>query len=293
MKMAAYGKWILAGEHAVLRGCPALVFPLRSAQMTLEYEAGDHPLHVEFAGERGDELKLLVWSVLESAVVRLGRGMNGLVGTLRLHSSLPIGAGLGASGALCALVARWCVQMKWLPEEKSYEFARGLEDLFHGESSGVDVAVALSGEGMLFRRQGERRVIHPNWTPQIYLSYSGQRGVTAECVNQVKLLIQNNPRLGLEIDDRMLESVRQAEIALAMESSVLGMEKLKEAIQMANSCFKDWGLTFGGLSDHLAWLESSGAIAVKPTGSGGGGYALSLWSNPPPEKIRSQLLAAF
>lgn len=293
MKLVAFGKWILAGEHAVLRGCPALVFPLRSAQMILEYEVGDQPLHVEFAGERGDELRLLVWSVLESAVVRLGRGMNGLVGTLRLHSSLPIGAGLGASGALCALVARWCVQMGWLSEDKAYDFARGLEDLFHGESSGVDVAVALSGQGMLFQRQGERRVILPKWEPQIYLSYSGQRGVTAECVNQVKLLIQNNPRQGLDIDDRMLESVRNAERALTAESAEMGFAHLQEAIQSANSCFKDWGLTTGALSDHLVWLESKGAQAVKPTGSGGGGYALSLWSKPPPDDIRQQLLSAF
>ena len=34
-----YGKWILAGEHAVLRGCPALAFPLTSRSLHLEQEA--------------------------------------------------------------------------------------------------------------------------------------------------------------------------------------------------------------------------------------------------------------
>ena len=43
-----YGKWILAGEHAVLRGCPALAFPLTSRSLHLEYHPENANLEVEF-----------------------------------------------------------------------------------------------------------------------------------------------------------------------------------------------------------------------------------------------------
>ena len=34
-----FGKWILAGEHAVVRGHEALVFPIKEKQLTLRYQA--------------------------------------------------------------------------------------------------------------------------------------------------------------------------------------------------------------------------------------------------------------
>lgn len=32
-------------------------------------------------------------------------------------------------------------------------------------------------------------------------------------------------------------------------------------------------------------LTAEGALAVKPTGSGGGGFVLSLWDRQPPESL--------
>jgi mevalonate kinase len=45
--------------------------------------------------------------------------------------------------------------------------------------------------------------------------------------------------------------------------------------------FSGWGLTTGVLGDHIQQLKDYGALAVKPTGSGDGGYVLSLWRQPP------------
>lgn len=282
-----YGKWILAGEHAVLRGCPALAFPLTTRSLDLQFTPGKQALEVEFSGEHGQELKLLFYGVLENALARL-KVPEPPHGRFILHSTLPVGAGLGASAALCGAVSRWCEAQGWIQTDEVYEFARRLEDLFHGESSGVDLAVSLSSQGVRFVRGGERSNVHPRWWPRLYLSYCGSRGMTSDCVNKVKRLFETDPERARRLDERMRQAVELAQTALLGEPEE-GFKRLREALQLGQECFQSWGLAGGDLGAHIQMLERSGAAAVKPTGSGGGGFALSLWDRQPPADL-SQLL---
>lgn len=286
------GKWILAGEHAVLRGVPALVFPLRSRVLDLSYACAtdSKTLNLYLHGEHGEELQLLVWGVLERACEIKKFPRTSLVGDLTLKSSIPVGAGMGASAALCVALTKWLHYLNVVQEEEMFEFARTLENLFHGESSGVDIAVSLSGQGLHYQRGGERKVLDLQWTPHWYISYSGQRGVTLECVNKVKGLIAGNPELGAAIDSQMRTAVAMCEKALTDPDEPKSMELLKAGIESAGEVFERWGLVEGAPQTHMDMLKKAGAVAVKPTGSGGGGYVLSLWSTPPPEELLSKLI---
>jgi mevalonate kinase len=287
-KTETFGKWILAGEHSVLRGCPALAFPLTSKALRLTYEADASPLHVIFGGAHGEELKLLFYGVIETAISRL-KIAEPLKGVFRIESELPVGAGLGASAALCGAVSRWCAGQGWIRDDEVYEFARKLEDLFHGESSGVDLAVSLSAQGVRFQRGGQRSLLRPAWWPAFYLSYSGARGMTSECVAKVKRLFETNPSLAESLDGQMREAVAQAERALSVDEPSSRTE-LESALRLARVCFESWGLCSGDLGNHMRQLEEAGAAAVKPTGSGGGGFVLSLWTTEPPTNLKSQLI---
>lgn len=283
-----FGKWILAGEHAVLRGCPALAFPLTNRSLHLSYEPGSEPLSVEFGGLHGNELNLLFYGVIENALSRL-KVSEPLQGRFRVSSNIPVGTGLGASAALCGAVGRWCYGQGWIAENEIYEFARKLEDLFHGESSGVDLAVSLSAQGVRFVRGGERKAVQPLWWPSLYLSYSGQRGMTSDCVAKVKRLFETNRDHAETLDLQMREAVQMCEGALLSRESG-AWELFKRGLHLANGCFQDWGLSAGDLALHLNELVRAGAAAVKPTGSGGGGYVLSLWSHPPPSSLQNMLV---
>jgi mevalonate kinase len=284
------GKWILAGEHSVLRGSPALVFPLRSRSLQLSYHPEiQTPLQLELEGEHGPEMHLLFWNVLDRACENCHIDRESLTGLLKLSSQIPIGAGLGASAALCVAIGQWFHALELIPESEIYEFSRSLENLFHGESSGVDIAVALSREGLRFVRGGERQALAPRWKPRWYVSYSGQRGVTLECVNQVKALIANQPDLGNKIDQDMQAAVAMAEKSLQLPENE-GLPLLKQSMDLAKSCFDRWGLT---VDSHVQWLMDHGALAVKPTGSGAGGFMLSLWMQPPPASIEKNLISCL
>ena len=273
-----YAKWILAGEHAVLRGCPAIAFPLTNRALELRYVPGDKPFQVHFSGTHGEELRLLFFGVIENALRKLSR-TEPLLGTFRVQNEIPVGTGLGASAALCGAIGRWCESQGWIEDDGVYEFSRQLEDLFHGESSGVDLAVSLSAAGVHFVRGGERRALKPAWWPKLYLSYCGARGMTSDCVNKVKAMFETDPPRARLLDERMHNAVLSCEAALLDPES--GWETLRSALAAAGECFAEWGLSSGDLGQHMADLRAAGASAVKPTGSGGGGFVLSLWREEP------------
>ena len=289
-----YGKWILAGEHSVIRGSSALVFPFFEKKLTLEFSPGGVGLTCDFHGENGEELRLLFWGVVEKALSSVGRSRDQVTGRFRLESNVPVGAGLGASATLCAAVGRWLAWQNWITAEQVYDVSRDLENMFHGESSGVDIAVALAGQPLEFRRGLKPQVIKPKWQPNLYISYSGVRGLTSECVKRVQQFLNDNEQAGKQIDQKMNMAVDKAKKALLNVEDAMQRLFLTQAMNEAATCFDAWGLTHGDLGAHLELLKKSGALAAKPTGSGQGGFVLSLWDKKPAvEGVNLQKLPLF
>jgi len=289
-----FGKWILAGEHTVLRGSPAVVFPLRSRELHFKYTPRPEAknLDLQLQGTNGAELELLFRGVLEKSLELKKLSKSDLHGLVEITSSLPIGAGLGASASLCVALTRWLQMVGLVDESEKHEFARQLENLFHGESSGVDIAVVSEERGLIYTKGGGRDFFSPAWVPRLYISFCGQRGITYECVTQVKKILENDPTRGEEIDARMKKAVQMCLNGMK-EVHPTSFNQLADAIELAGSCFKDWSLTDGALTTHMKKLKVAGASAVKPTGSGGGGYVLSLWKDEPPTELKSELISCF
>lgn len=269
-KTTTYGKWILSGEHAVLRGHPALVFPLGNFSLELEYADADTPFKIMANTNMQEPIKK-IWMLAGGKPK----------GQLKICSDIPIGQGMGASAALCLAIAR-TLRPQFPAKEEIFNLARRLEHEFHGQSSGLDIIGAGSTHGAFFQA-GHAKELCPLWQASFLLSPSQDIGHTKEAIAKVQSLFYQTPIKAQQIDEKMHQSVELCKNAL--ESPSKDLTTLIKGIQIANQCFKDWGLVTASMQSLENTLFELGALAVKPTGSGGGGLMLSLWQHDALEQL--------
>src|SRR5690606_30091656 len=135
----------------VLRTHGALVFPVPKKTLHLQYKPAAE-LSADYTGSSGTDIHLLFWSVLEYGQKLLGDSLNRLTGHFHLDCSIQVGVGMGASAALCVAVARWFAAQCLIGSEAIFDFARELENLFHGQSSGLDIAGVGAQGGIYFNQ---------------------------------------------------------------------------------------------------------------------------------------------
>lgn len=284
------GKWILTGEHAVTKGYPAIVFPLPSLGLRLEFFDGDRPLHII-----ADEV---LSDACERALTRILPPEEWPRGSLHIQCTIPVASGLGSSAALCGALGNWLVAQNKISAAEMLSTCVEMENEFHGQSSGTDIAAVCSGKPIWFEKNKPLQPVELGWQPKIYLSHSGQSSSTSASIAKVETYRQNHlaaSKAGEDIDQQMGNTAEMMKFALS-QNEMLGLRSLAEAIEIACLCFDRWGLLPDFVRAEIQRLKEAGALAVKPTGSGDGGYLLSLWSSAPSSEHNSPnggLIAGF
>jgi mevalonate kinase len=271
-RIVVHGKCILAGEHAVVRGAKAVVFPLKSRSLSLEWEYK----------ETKDQLSCEENSLAEPFRKALSRALE-IENTklppghfhFHLKSDIPLRAGLGSSAALSVAVARFLATQN-ISKSELFPLALELENIFHGTSSGIDVAATLANSPILFARGEKPREIRTSWKPELFLHDTGLRSSTKLCVEKV------TRQASSALDEKMAKA---AELAATALQNPNGQALLVQAMEEAADCFSAWNLIPDSVKELSENLKKRGALAVKPTGSGDGGFLLALWPDKAPEGL--------
>ena len=263
-----HGKVLLCGEHAVVYGHPALAIAVdRSTTVSLEQQPGSTTIDSPIVDER-------VGAALESVL-----GTEGYA--VRIATTLPVGRGMGSSAALAVAVAHAISDLtgRVLTAQEAYEQAMPLEREFHGNPSGVDVAVSCEGGCLWFQRRtranGTVTVLRESvplgpWS--LVVLDSGRVGDTRALVSAVAA---QRPAIDGELQ-RIGEIVANARAAMA-DPVALG-----ELLTENHARLRAIGVSTSELDDLVNLARSAGALGAKLSGAGGGGIVIALVDDPEP-----------
>jgi mevalonate kinase len=274
------GKWVLTGEHAVLRGATAVALPHPEIGLTLSFDPNEKAGGFAVEPAQAEPVIGDLLTTIADALKSDGKSFSSPQGRLRIDSTIPMGAGLGSSAALCVAMTRWVADPLTIPDTRWMEFSTQLEHRFHGTSSGMDVAVISAGEPISFVLGQGVRSIGVKKLPKFTFHDTGLRSRTSECVIKVEKFHADAPALAVHVDQSMgaasqwaLEGLREYDAGKTKE----GLELLRKAMNQARECFYSWELVPGAAKRLEEELLDQGALAVKLTGAGGGGMVVALW----------------
>ncbi len=220
MKTYAPGKLILSGEHAVVYGAPALAMAVnryavatvteeRLPQILFDLADLAHRSRLSVSGLRDLKSKIkkkyfkfirgqysirqVLQKPFELAQLALGifveafnlKLPNGV--KIRVESGIPVGCGMGSSAAtILSVMSAVSTHLKLpISQEKLYQLALEAENMQHGQSSGIDLRIAMHG-GCLFVHGQEIEMRAMPVLPMYLVNTGTPLSSTGECVEKVK-----------------------------------------------------------------------------------------------------------
>jgi mevalonate kinase len=266
-------KLLLFGEYTVLNGSQALAIPLPkwNGQWIQKENQPDDPIPPFYHWLlRNNKINDSVWKRLQSD---WDQGW-------RYESDIPIGFGVGSSGALVASFYDRYIRELQSPLAAADMMAE-MESFFHGTSSGLDPLVSLSQQAVLKDDRGQFHLANAMDWPEgwhIYLYNSGQSRETSGLVQLFKdHLTHNSFRQKVERD---LTPIVDHAIHFFMQESD---RMLEECISVISLFQREYLIDLIPSPVQQVWddLMRHAGVYVKLCGAGGGGFYLVISTQGP------------
>ncbi len=282
------GKVILFGEHAAVYDHPALAVGIPDGVRAERVEPTDGPIRIRVrpwdleADETGPGAVGRGLILLDELVPGERRGMQA-----DLVANIPPGAGLGSSAALSVALVRSLgrVRRADLSDWDVHRLAHALEEVFHGQPSGLDDTVATFGGLCLFKRGGldhspepdhqrltDQAVRLPWRLPPLVIGHTGVPRSTADMVAAVRRQHDTDPA---RVED--LFATVDACLADGLQALRDGdLDGLGAALNRNQEVLAELELSCPEIDSLIGLAAHLGASGAKLTGAGGGGGVVAV-----------------
>ncbi|WP_424632479.1 mevalonate kinase [Borreliella lusitaniae] len=258
-------KILFLGEHSAVYGFPVIGATV-SIYMDLVYTVSKN---WKYLGKPSTRLNSLI-----SFIVSNYSKVNPI--EFSVISEIPIGVGLGSSASLSLCFAEYITSHFEYRNCNKILLANQIENIFHGKSSGMDIAlIDLGGTFYLEKKEDVFNPIKIKDSGFYFLIGAIKRDFTTkEIVTNLKKQLLSNSDLFVFIEKLGL-TVRNAYASFKNKD----IYSLANEMNIAYYCLKRLGLS----NDTLDWLISNGiklgALSGKLSGSGKGGAFIFLFES--------------
>ncbi len=192
-----------------------------------------------------------------------------------IEGGVPVSAGLGssASTAVAYALAYTALHGDPLRGRRLFEAAMAAEEVAHEKPSGVDVAAAIEGGFLYYRRGGEpRRLPYELRGATLIVADTGVKRRTSDVVVSVLSTARALGEAG-----ELIYKAGSALAEMALDALLKGdAERLGLAMNAAHGLLSALGASSPEIEGIVHAMRSAGALGAKLTGAGRGGAVIGL-----------------
>lgn len=280
-----YSKVLLFGEHIVNRGAKAIAIPFNKYMCQLTYDETMLSILENSHEILSNLLEFIRNDVLMRNAFDVDGFENDIKHGLKISMNIPVGYGLGSSGALTAILFDTYVENKTLELNLLKTQLGAIESFFHGTSSGLDPLVSYLNKPVLIEEETTRPTtlntkVLDNF--KAFLINTNKSRKTSDLVNSFLDKANKDEKFDKVLKDEIipLNNFIVNELTSSEGKSIVESIKKLSKLQLENY----QSLI---LEDHKeSWKQGleSNEFYLKICGAGGGGFMLAFAENKNPLK---------
>lgn len=297
-------KILLLGEYSILAGSMGVAVPYPPFSGSLQFPSTTLSHEEEESSRQSNRrlkflLEYLISNPERSGCLDTSRFRNDISDGLFFRSNIPQGYGVGSSGALTAAIFDRYAS----PGCKKYELPEirktlaGIEQLFHGTSSGLDPVVSYAKAPVVIGENGTIQALDVNPSELLagygtFLIDTGSTSSTAGLVNWFREQLQETDYQQL-FNRNYLPQVNRCVRAVTADNKKEFLGALHQVSSFQLEHFAP--MIPVPFREYFRESLASGTHLLKLCGSGGGGFLLGFTINKPftQEWLTRRNLTAF